>query len=110
MRQMTIFDFIPSELETTPLEEAVKRIGEALGLKFSWNNYLEHYEAKIKQYTVDVYYGRYSYKERQGERYIGCGISNRLGGSHGPQDSIEEAIGFLKACMKNRDLLREPKE
>ena len=41
MRQMTIFDYIPSGLETTPKEEIASRIGAALGLNFKWNERFE---------------------------------------------------------------------
>lgn len=111
MYQMTIFDFEPSELENIPIEQTVERIGQALGLTFKYNDYLQTYQAKIKQYIVSVNYSRYTtYDANHGDRFISCGIDSKLGGSHSPEDSVEEAIAFLKACLKLRDLLREPKE
>lgn len=109
MRQLTIFDFMESELENFPLETVVDMIGNALGLEFKWNDFLKQYEAKIKQYIVDVNYLRYeTLDERDGKRFISVGIGEYHGGCSAPTDSIDEAIDFLKAAMKNRDLLREP--
>ena len=72
MYQMTIFDLKPSELESIPIEQAVESIGQALGLSFKYNDYLQVYEAKIKQYTIDVHYSRYTTKnEWEGKRFIG---------------------------------------
>ena len=50
-----------------------------------------------------------AFGENDGDLFIGVGIEDNHGGFGCPCDSIEEAIERLKAGMKNRDLLREPK-
>lgn len=110
MRQMTIFDYLPSELETTPRETIVEMISNALGLKFKYNERFEDYSTKLNGFTISFEFLRYdTIGENDGDLFIGVGIEDNHGGFGCPCDSIEEAIERLKAGMKNRDLLREPK-
>ena len=104
MRQMTIFDFIPSELETTPIETIVERISAALGMKFQWNEYLEEYQCKNKGIEVTFGLSRYfsddddvTSDEPTGDLFIGIGVEYKAHGGMGcPCDSIDEAIDTLK--------------
>lgn len=105
MYQMTIFDIQRNELEQTSEETMAQIIGEELGLHFRYNNYLKVYETNVQGYTISVHYSRYStLDDRQGKRFIAVSIMNRLGGTSSPTDSFIEAIGFLRAGMKNRNL------
>lgn len=97
MEQLSIFD----SLEMIPEEEMVRQIGEALGIKFTYREDWKEWQYKIKKVTLSVHYGRYMCHDLYGERFIGVSTSHSLGGSSGPMDSIEEAVNFARAGMKN---------
>lgn len=97
--QMTIWDFLPPEnLEDISEEEMVQRVGEAVGVVFTWNDFLKEYQAKIKGYTLSVEYDRYIVDDEtgKGRRFIGVGFMKKNEGAAGPCDSIDEAIKWFK--------------
>lgn len=99
--QLTIWDYLEPDtgnpLDKIPEEEMVHRIGIALGLTFKWNSHLEHWEAKCGHgVTADVEYSTWDTgDERQGQRFIGCGVSYSRGGCSCGQETIEKAVNYL---------------
>lgn len=88
--QMTLFD----NLETLPEEEMVSRIGDALGIKFTYKDDLWGWVCKRKGHTLAVKYSRYSFGDF--ERFISCSDEEKMGGHSGPMDSVDEAIRFFE--------------
>ena len=98
--QMTIWDFLPSEsLEDIPEEEMVQRIGNAIGVAFTWNDFFKEYRTKVGKWTLSVEYSRYFVddedNEGRGARFIGCDYQTNHCGKSAPCDSIEEAITWF---------------
>lgn len=101
--QMTIFDFLkptyPDDLNTLPEEEMVRIVGEALGIKFNYDDFFESYKYKKGIVTLTIGYSNYSLPDNTA-RFIGCGydwaLANDRQGGGRPCDSIEEAVNYLQ--------------
>lgn len=102
--QITLGEYLEENpLEMMSLEEVAQIIGEALGLSFRWNDNLEHYEAKIPGgIKANISFERWNTgDEKDGRRMIGCGVDMALGGSGCGEDTIEDAIRFLKRGIEH---------
>ena len=103
--QMTIWDYLSEEnLEEIPEEEMAKRIGDAIGVTFTWDNFLEEYRAKVGKWILSVEYSRYfasvDDNEGRGARFIGCDYQSNRSGKAAPCDSIKEAIEWF---LRNKE-------
>ena len=100
--QISIFDFINVELEELPEEDMVARIGSAIGVVFQKDKFFDDYRAKVGRSVLSVEYQRYdTLDEKNGMRFIGCGVQERNCGAGSPCDSVQEAIAwFMKRKRK----------
>lgn len=104
--QMTIWDIFEPDtgnpLDEIPEGEMVQRIGLALGLTFKWNNHLEQWVAKCGYgITADLEYSTWNTDdERQGKRFIGCGVNTSTSGCGSGQDTIPEAITYIGSAIQ----------
>lgn len=98
---MTIYDFLkptyPSINEITE-EEAVRHIGNALGIDFKYNEFMYRWEAKENKVTLGA---RYGYYLDGGRRFIGVDVENKQAGGCAPVDSIEDAIAWFRKRMED---------
>lgn len=107
MYQMTIFDMLRDEqppLESMTEQEAVERVGKALGLTFKYNDFLEQWECRVGRMILDVSYSHYDMiGELDGKLFIGVGYTDRKTkeGCGAPRDSLEEAIEWFRRRMEN---------
>ena len=102
--QITLDQFCQENpLELMTEEEVATQIGEALGLSFKWNAHLEHYEAKIPGgIKATVHFSRWDTADaKEGKRFIGCGVEMAMGGCGCGEDTIEDAIRFLKRGIEH---------
>ena len=99
---MTIYDFLAPEypdINDVSEAEAVQIIGEAIGVKFQYNELFEEWQAKVKQLTLVVHYSNYVLDDNK-DRFLSLGVSNKRGeGGGAPRDSIEQAINWFKGRM-----------
>lgn len=109
MRQMTIYDYLPAEksLEDILEADAVKRIGDAIGVNFLPDNVLGGYRAKYGKYILMCEYDRYCVdvddETGKGDLFIGVEINvkgERGYGAGAPTDSIQGAINWFRNKMK----------
>lgn len=102
--QMTIWEFLekPRSLEDMTEKEMVDYIGKQLGKVFIYNDYLEHWEVKLrKNYKLDLSFSTYDTSDdNNGKRFISAGWGNHMGGGGRPCDSLEEAIKYLKDAIE----------
>lgn len=98
--QMTIWDFLhPSEtLEDIPEEEMVRRVGDAIGVRFAYNDFFGDYRVKVGKWTLSIEYSHYSFGD--GALFIGTSIDSTTGGCSSPRDSIDEAVEFF---LRNKE-------
>ena len=102
--QITFTEYLEENpLEMLYIEEVVEIIGKELGLSFRWNDYLEEYEAKIKGgIKASISFSRYDTGDhRDGRRFISCGVDMTTGGVGCGEDSIEEAVIFLRKGIEH---------
>lgn len=98
--QMTLWDYLPQKsLEEIPEEEAVRQIGDAIGVIFRPDRF-GGYSAKVGKYTLSCEYDRYCTDEDDddghGDLFIGVDFLDRKGcGASAPTDSIQEAIDWF---------------
>lgn len=92
---MTIWDFLhPSEtLEDIPEDEMVRRVGDAIGVKFTYSDFFDDYRVKVGKWTLSIEYSHYSFGDEA--LFIGVGIDSSKGGCGCPSDSIDEAVQFF---------------
>lgn len=109
MQQMTVWDLLPPErLEDIPEPDMVKRIGNAIGVTFRRNAFME-YEAKIRKLILTVEYDRYfascESDEATGDLFVGVGIEDKRNhrGMGAPCDSINEAIEWFRKKLKKQE-------
>ena len=88
--QMSLFD----NLETLPEEDMAARIGDALGIKFTYRDAFWGWEYKKKNTVLRIEYARYSIDDHR--KHIGCSINHKTSGAAVPCDSVEEAIEWFK--------------
>lgn len=103
--QMTIWDYLPAEnLEDIPEDVMARRIGDAIGVTFTWDDFFEEYRAKVGKWILSVNYSRYfanvDDNEGRGARFISCDYQSNRSGKSAPRDSIKEAIEWF---LKNKE-------
>lgn len=103
MQQMTIWDLLPSEkLDNIPESDMVKRIGEAIGVKFQRDDFLGGYKAKTGRLILTAEYDRYFVSsesdEATGDLFISVGIEDKRNrsGMAAPCDTTNEAIEWFR--------------
>lgn len=102
--QMSIWDFLGDEKTQEGFfdltdKEIAEVIGERLGVCFVYNNYLEHWEYKIKKKSrIDLSKSKYSLAgEKNGQPFISAGWDYKSTEGGGcPCDSIDEAVNYLR--------------
>lgn len=53
--QMTIWDYMHEEsLEDIPEDVMARRIGDAIGVMFTWDDFFEEYRAKVGKWILSV--------------------------------------------------------
>lgn len=95
--QMTIFD----SLEILPEEDMVSKVEKETGLKFNYRDDFWGWEYKKRDFKIRIEYGRYSFGDF--DRFIGCSIDEKDGGSSCPCDSIEEVVKRIKGYLERRE-------
>ena len=104
MYQLTIFDLLQEpDIDTLTIQEAVERIGERLGLSFTYNSFFEHYEAKKGKLLLTAEYNHYStMDEKNGKRFIGVGYDCKKdqAGGGAPCDSLQEAVDWFQRIIE----------
>ena len=100
--QTTIFDFLKPEsadIESMTDEQIAKTIGDAIGVTFKHNEWLNEYTYNTKKYEFEVCKSHYSVDtgiNKKGDAFISCGFSYGTSGCGRPIDTIEDAIGFFR--------------
>ena len=105
MYQMTIWDYMNQEsLEDIPEDVMARRIGDAIGVTFTWDDFFEDYRAKVGKWILSVNYSRYfanvDDNEGRGARFISCDYQSNRSGKSAPLDSIKEAIEWF---LRNKE-------
>lgn len=85
-------------------QEAVERIGEALGLKFVYSSFFEEWIAKVGKLQLTAHYSHYATDDENvdGALFLGVGWDNKKDNSGGgaPCDTLNDAIDKLKIVIE----------
>lgn len=92
--QMSIFD----SLEMLPEEDMIAKLERRTGIKFKYIDEFWGWEYKKKGYTIRVEYSRYQIGDYN--KFIGCSLDYKHGGSSCPCDSINEAADKIIKYLK----------
>jgi len=97
-QQMTIFDFLgPAypDIKTITEAEAVRIVGDALGVRFVWSEFFQEWESVKGKVKLSLNYSHYNLTDNH-DLFLGAGYAYRTGGGGRPCDSIKEAIAYLE--------------
>lgn len=101
MHQMTIYEWLqPSYPDINDIEEAeaVRLVGDALGVTFIWNDFFELWIGKKGKLRMDLQYDNFCIGNH--ELFLGAGYACGTSGGASPTSGIEEAIAYFKKAMK----------
>ena len=103
--QLNLFWLIESpDINDIPEEQAVRIVGDRLGIRFKYNTFFERYEAKKGKMTMALSYGRFFPEVFDGRLFLGADyqITNSGGftGGSSPCDGIDEATRYLERAMR----------
>ena len=99
MRQLTIFDWMPEEppdINDIPEAEAVRMVGDRLGLKFEYDSFFKDYRAKIGKIVLRLSYGHFFPEINNGALYLGADYKYGTSGGGSPCHGINDAVNYLK--------------
>ena len=97
-QQMTIFDFLgPAypDIKTITEAEAVRIVGDALGVRFVWSEFFQTWQAVKRKVELTLNYAHYDLIDNH-DLFLSAGYAYRTGGGGRPCDSIKEAIAYLE--------------
>ena len=105
--QMTIFEFLPQEADfvTMDLNQVAEIIGNKVGVKLNYDDYLEEYIGTVGKIKITV--GMSTYKVTHegsetliaGRKFISAGWGMSTEGGGRPCDSIDEAVEYLQKAL-----------
>lgn len=104
--QMSLFDLLPTadpDINTIPEEEAVRLVGDALGLVFKYNDRFELWEAKKGKLKMTLEYDNYCVEYLNYARFLGAGYSFGTDGGGAPLGGISQAVNYFRAKIKKYD-------
>lgn len=93
--QMTIWDFLPPDINTMPEAEAVGIIADATGISFEYNPRWKYWEGKAGRVRFTLAYSRYT---EDGRLFMSAGYSAGTSGGGAPCDTIGQTISWIEAA------------
>lgn len=104
IRQMTIFDFLPSrypDINDIDESEAVRIVGDRLGVVFTYNDYFEQWECKKGKIKLSLEYDHFNLHDNH-DLFLGVGYDcrNPVCGGGSPCASIEQAIRYFERIIQ----------
>ena len=103
--QMTIYDFLVADADYPNINdieeaEAVRIVGDAIGVCFKYNDYFGEWQAKInKSTTLGIHYSNYVLDDNK-DRFLACGFSYKQGGAGAPCDDIRSAVEWFNEIIR----------
>lgn len=100
--QMSIFDFLPSstpDINDITEAEAVKLVGEQLGVKFIYNAFFEQWEAKKGRAKMGLTYDHFN-GVHNNALFLGTHIDIGTAGAGAPCSGIDDAVKWFKTHLE----------
>lgn len=106
--QMTIFDFLQPDqseypdINTISEAEAVRIVGDALGVEFVWSEFFQTWQAVKRKVKLTLDYDHFDLIDNH-DLFLNVGYDCKMGGGGAPCESIEEAIKYLKTRVEDEN-------
>ena len=100
--QLTIFDLLPQStpnINDISEEEAVRIVGERLGIVFVRNPKSEQWEGKNGKLKLSLEYDHFCLDDNQ-DLFLGAGYTFGTSGGGSPCSGIDGAVKYLKAKLE----------
>ena len=104
-KQLNIFELIPApDINDVTEDEAVRIVGDRLGVTFAYNEFFGDWRAKRGNMTMALSYGRFFPGVFDGRLFLGADYNITRGGGFYtggscPCDGIDEATEYLERAM-----------
>lgn len=94
--QMKLFEYFGApDLSEMTEEEAVKMVGDRIGMAFTYNSRFERWEAKNGKLKLDMNYDHYDLPDSNA-LFLGVGYTLGTSGGGAPCHSIDEAVNWFE--------------
>ena len=99
--QMTIFDFLQPDqseypdINTISEAEAVRIVGDALGVRFVWSEFFHTWQAVKRKVKLTLNYSHFNLLDNH-DLFLSAGYDYKTGGGGSPCRGIREAIAYLE--------------
>lgn len=100
--QMSIFDFLPSttpDINDITEAEAVRLVGEQLGVKFTYNAFFDQWQAKKGRARMGLSYDHFD-GVFDNVLFLGTNIDIETSGAAAPCSGIDEAVNWFKTYLE----------
>lgn len=105
--QISIFEWMPEAVPAVTFpdindiqeEEAVRIVGEQIGVDFTYNERFRQWIGKIRRLKLELEYDHYNMIDKH-DLFLGVGYSIGSSGGGRPCDGIEEAIKYFRNVME----------
>lgn len=94
--QMTIFDLMPvPDINDIPEDEAVRIVGQRIGVNFTWNPLFEEWQGHIGKMELSMNYSHFVLDDNR-DLFLGVGylFGTEAGGA--PSSGIDDAVKYFK--------------
>lgn len=102
MHQMTIYEWLqPAYPDINDIDEAeaVRLVGDALGVKFIWNDFFAQWIGKKGKLRMAMEYDHFVLDDNH-DLFLGVDYSFGTAGGASPTRGIKEAIEYFKDAMR----------
>ena len=102
--QISIFDWMPPEqpsFDDVQEPEAVRLIGDALGLTFRYDKRFQEWAAKAGKLKMHIDGFSHYDGVRENRRFLGVGWERGTSGGGCPCESIQEAISYFRKVKQH---------
>ena len=102
--QISIFDLLEAEtpnINDITEAEAVRIVGERLGVQFKYNSFFEEWQAQVGKMELSCEYSHFSEGINDGRLFLGVGWRLRTSSGGRPCDGINETVRYFKNKLAN---------
>ena len=98
--QMIIFDYMYTpDINDISEEEAVKLVGERIGVKFTWNPVFEMWLYKKGRLRLNMNYDRFVLDDNK-DLFLGVGWDYGTSGGGSPCSGIDDAVEYFQRVLE----------
>lgn len=94
--QFTLFDLMPTpDINDVTEEEAVKIVGDRLGIEFKYNAFFKHWEGRVGKLVLSLNYSHFVLDDNH-NLFLAVDYRHGTSGGGCPCDGIDEAVDWCR--------------